>query len=215
MDGAVMTGKDSRRIGILGGTFDPPHLGHLLIAETARVTLGLEAILFLPAGEPWLKAGQRITSGSHRREMVRRAIANNPRFALCDTELRRAGPSYTVDTLRELRATLADDCALYFIVGSDVLPQFHLWKEPERILELCRLAVVERPDGPAQPLELLAAQYPAAVAAGAVVSLPGPQVSISASELRRQLAAGHAARYQIPDAVIDYIRCHALYKTWE
>ena len=215
MDGAVMTGKESRRVGILGGTFDPPHLGHLLIAETARVTLGLEAILFLPAGEPWLKAGQRITSGSHRREMVQRAIADNPRFALCDTELRRAGPSYTVDTLRELRATLADDCALYFIVGSDVLPQFHRWKEPERILELCRLAVVERPDGPAQPLELLASQYPAEVAAGAVVSLPGPQVNISASELRRQLAAGHAARYQIPDAVADYVRCHALYRSLE
>lgn len=215
MDGAVMTGRDARRIGILGGTFDPPHLGHLLIAETARIALDLESVWFLPAGEPWLKAGQRISSSWHRREMVRRAIADNPRFALCDTELRRAGPSYTVDTLRELRATLADDCVLYFIVGSDILLQFHRWKEPERILELCRLAVIERPDGPEEPLELLAAQYPAAVAAGAVVSLRGPQVSISASELRRQLAAGHAARYQIPDAVIDYIRCHALYKTSE
>ena len=204
---------DARRIGILGGTFDPPHLGHLLIAESARTALGLESALFLPAGEPWLKAGQRITPGIHRRRMVELAIADNPHFALCDAELRRAGPSYTADTLAELRAELADDCIIYFIVGSDVLPQFQRWKEPERILNLCRLAVIERPGGPANPIELMAAQYPAAYAAGAIVSVPGPAVDISASDLRRQLASGDMARYQIPAAVADYIRRHGLYNT--
>ena len=202
-----------RRIGILGGTFDPPHLGHLLIAESARTALDLESVQFLPAGEPWLKSGQRITAGRHRRRMVELAIADNPHFALCDAELRRAGPSYTADTLAELRAELADDCIIYFIVGSDVLPEFHRWKSPDRILNLCRLAVIERPGGPAHPIELLAAQYPDAYAAGAIVSVPGPAVDISASELRRRLAAGDAVRYQIPDAVGDYIRRHGLYTT--
>ena len=211
--GDGMNSDDARRIGILGGTFDPPHLGHLLIAESARTALGLESVWFLPAGEPWLKAGQRITAGVHRQRMVELAIADNPHFALCDAELRRAGPSYTADTLAELRAELADDCIIYFIVGSDVLPQFHRWQEPERILNLCRLAVIERPGGPANPIELLAVQYPAAYAAGAIVSVPGPAVDISASELRRRLAAGDLARYQIPDAVGDYIRRHGLYTT--
>ena len=204
---------DSRRIGILGGTFDPPHLGHLLIAESARTALGLEAVWFLPAGEPWLKSGQCITPGPQRRRMVELAIADNPHFALCDLELRRDGPSYTADTLGELRAQLPDDCIIYFIVGSDVLPDFRRWKEPGRILELCRLAVIERPGGPANPLELMAGLYPDAVAGGAVVLVPGPAVDISASELRRRLAAGNydGARYQIPNAVADYIRREGLY----
>lgn len=200
-----------RRIGILGGTFDPPHLGHLLIAESARTALGLESVWFLPAGEPWLKAGQRITGGVQRRRMVELAIGDNPHFALCDLELRRDGPSYTADTLGELRREFGDDCIIYFIVGSDVLPQFHLWKSPGRILELCRLAVIDRPGGPANPIELMTGMYPDAVDAGAVVSVPGPRVNISASELRRQLTAGHVARYQIPNAVADYIRRHGLY----
>lgn len=215
MTGPGITGDEPRRIGILGGTFDPPHLGHLRIAETARAALELESVWFLPAGEPWLKAGRRITPGPQRRRMVQLAIAGNPNFALCDAELRRSGPSYTVDTLQDLRAQMPDDCALYFIVGSDVLPQFHRWKDPERILTLCRLAVLERPGGPAQPLTLLAARYPAAVAAGAVVAVPGTPLHISASELRRRLAAGLSVRCQIPDAVADYIRRNALYLTPE
>ena len=107
--------------------------------------------------------------------MVELAINGNADFRVCDWELRRTGPSYTVDTLRELRAGLADGVGLYFIVGSDVLTQFHLWKEPEQILELCRLVVVERPDGPPEPMELMARQYPEAVADGAVLSVPGPR----------------------------------------
>ena len=203
--------NDSRRIGILGGTFDPPHLGHLLIAESARTALGLESVLFLPAGEPWLKAGQRITAGVKRRRMVELAIGDNPHFGLCDLELRRDGPSYTADTLGELRRELGDECILYFIVGSDVLRDFRRWKDPGRILELCRLAVIERPGGPANPIELMAGLYPDAVARGGIVLVPGPAVDISASELRRLLASGDGARYLIPDAVADYIRRQGLY----
>ena len=200
------------RIGILGGTFDPPHLGHLLIAETARVALALETVLFLPAGEPWLKSGQRVTPAGHRLRMVQLAVAGNPGFRVCDCEVRRRGPTYTVATLRQLRAQFPPAADFYFIVGSDVLAQFHRWQEPERILELCRLAVIERPGGPPDGIAALAERFPPAAAAGALVSVPGPRVDFSASELRRILAAGQSARYRIPDAVMDYIKEHKLYQ---
>ena len=201
-----------RRIGILGGTFDPPHLGHLLIAETARAALGLESVIFLPAGEPWLKSGQRITPASHRLEMVQLAVADNPDFCVSDCEVRRRGATYTVDTLRELRCGFPPDTDLYFIVGSDVLEQFHRWKEPEAILELCRLAVIERPGGPEEGIAALRGNFSEALDAGAVVSVAGPRVDFSASELRRVLAAGLSTRYQIPHSVAEYIAEHDLYQ---
>ena len=204
-------GPPSRRIGILGGTFDPPHLGHLLIAETARVALDLESVLFLPAGEPWLKSGQRITPSAHRLRMVELAIADNPDFCASDREVRRTGATYTVDTLRELSGAYPSGTNFYFIVGSDVLDQFHRWKEPEGILELCRLAVIERPGGPADGVATLVERFPAAVKSGAVLPVAGPRVDFSASELRRILAAGRSVRYQVPDPVAEYIQQHQLY----
>ena len=203
---------DRRRIGILGGTFDPPHLGHLLIAETARVALALEMVMFLPAGEPWLKSGQRITPAHHRLKMVQLAVADNPDFCVSDCEIRRTGATYTVDTLRQLRRGFPPDTELYFIVGSDVLDQFHRWKEPDAILGLCRLAVIERPGGPEDGIATLRADFPDALDAGAVVSVAGPRVDFSASELRRVLAAGQSTRYQIPDGVAQYIAEHGLYR---
>ncbi len=208
----VMEDESPRRVGILGGTFDPPHLGHLLIAETARVALGLERVLFIPAGEPWLKSGQRVTPASHRLRMAQLAVADNPDFCVCDCEVRRGGASYTVDTLRELKSEYPDSADFYFIVGSDVLCQFHRWKEPERILELCRLAVIERPGGPQDGITVLGERFPDAVANGVVLSVRGPRVDFSASELRRILAEGQSARYQIPHAVVDYIERQGLYR---
>ena len=205
-------GDSDRRIGILGGTFDPPHLGHLLIAETARVALDLESVLFVPAGEPWLKSGQRITPASHRLRMVQLAVADNPHFCVSDCEVQRSGATYTVDTLRELRCAYTDDTELFFIVGSDVLDQFHRWKEPDEILTLCRLAVIERPGGPVDGIGTLSERFPDAVASGAVVPVAGPRVDFSASELRRILAAGQSVRYQVPDQVVEYIKDHELYR---
>ncbi len=205
--------ENPRRVGLLGGTFDPPHLGHLMIAETARVALQLESVLFVPAGEPWLKSGQQITAATHRLRMVELAVADNPYFHVCDCEIRRSGATYTVDTLHELRSAYPGDAELYFIVGSDVLCEFHRWKEPESILALCRLAVIERPGGPSDGMETLARRFPSAIANGAVVSLAGPRVDFSASELRRTLATGRSVRYQVPDAVAQYITEHHLYRT--
>ncbi len=204
-------GEPARRIGILGGTFDPPHLGHLLIAETARVALGLESVLFVPAGEPWLKSGQLITPATHRMRMTQLAVADNPDFCVSDCEVIRSGATYTVDTLRDLRRQYPKSAELYFIVGSDVLEQFHRWKEPDSILELCRVAVIERPGGPADGAASLTQRFPDALVSGAVVSVPGPRVDFSASALRQTLADGQSVRYQIPDAVADYIKEHDLY----
>ena len=201
-----------RCIGILGGTFDPPHLGHLLIAETARIALDLDTVMFLPAGEPWLKSGQRITPAEHRLRMVQLAVADNPDFCVSDCEIRRTGATYTVDTLRQLRRRFSADTELYFIVGSDVLDQFHRWKEPEAILNLCRLAVIDRPGGPVEGIATLRENFSDALNAGAVVSVAGPRVDFSASELRRVLAAGQSTRYQIPDTVAAYIDEHRLYR---
>ncbi len=201
-----------RRIGILGGTFDPPHLGHLLIAETARVALDLDTVMFLPAGEPWLKSGQRITLAEHRLRMVQLAVADNPGFCVSDCEIRRTGATYTVDTLRQLRRRFSADTELYFIVGSDVLDQFHRWKEPEAILNLCHLVVIERPGGPVEGIATLRGNFSDALDAGAVVSVAGPRVDFSASELRRVLACGQSTRYQIPDVVAAYIDEHRLYR---
>lgn len=213
-----------RRIGVMGGTFDPPHLGHLQAAETARAALGLASVRFVPAGEPWLKAGRRITPAAHRLQMVALAIAGSPHFALCDWEIRRPGPSYTVDTLERLRRELPANADLYFIVGSDVLPDFHRWHRPERILELCRLAVVGRPgrgdddkdddDGDDDAgISALASRFPQAVASGAVVRTPGSTVACSASELRQALAEGRPVRRLIPDAVAAYIARQGLYRS--
>ena len=204
--------RTGRRIGILGGTFDPPHLGHLLIAETARVALDLESVIFLPAGEPWLKSGQQITPAGHRLNMVRIAVSDNPDFCASDCEIRRTGATYTVDTLRELRRDYPDETEFYFVVGSDVLEQFHRWKEPEGILALCRLAVIERPGSPDNAVATLGQRFPDAVESGAVMSVAGPRVDFSASELRRILADGQSVRYQVPDAVAEYIKRNGLYR---
>ncbi len=133
------------RVGILGGTFDPVHVGHLIIAEEALSQLALDQVLFIPTGQPWLKADQPLSAAEHRLKMVELAIASNPRMAVSQIEVDRSGPTYTVDTLEQLKIDLGEDVQLYFILGLDALEQFHRWKRPERIIELCNLAIASRP----------------------------------------------------------------------
>ncbi len=118
------------RIGVLGGTFDPIHLGHLMIAEEVRLRLQLDRIIFIPAGQPRLRADEYLTPAADRLRMVQLATANDPHFQVCDVETRRSGPTYTVDTLEELDQRLGPDASLHFIVGEDILGQFHRWKDP-------------------------------------------------------------------------------------
>jgi nicotinate-nucleotide adenylyltransferase len=196
-------------IGVLGGTFDPIHLGHLLVAEEAKARLDLGEVLFVPAGEPWLKANNAISPAEHRLEMVRLAIAEKAYFKLSVMEIERAGPTYTVDTMAELKAQLGADDELFFILGWDNLNQLPQWREPARLIELCRLVAVPRVDSPTPDLASLEKAIPGL--SQRVVLLDQPRVDINASEIRRQVAQGLSISQLVPEAVEKYIREHKLY----
>ena len=199
------------RVGVLGGTFDPVHLGHLIVAEDARLQLALDKVIFMTAGQPWLKSEQPLTPAEQRFDMVRLATGSNPHFEVARQEIDRTGPTYTVDTLEVLHRDLGPDTSIYFIVGLDALEQFHRWRDPERILALCHLAAVRRPGWLEFDVEGFLRQYPQAP--GKVELLSMPLVDISGTELRRRAAAGESLRYQVPDAVAEYIEGHQLYRS--
>ena len=208
--------------GILGGTFDPIHFGHLRLAEEMAGGIGLDRVRFIPAGQPPHRETPR-TSATHRLEMVRRAVAGNPRFVVDAREVQRPQPSYTVDTLTELRAELGTEQPLWLLLGSDAflgLPSWHDW---QRVFELANIAVAARPgselgqvDAMAEPLqrEVLNRKVADASAAGPAGSLLLWQMTpleISATAIRHTLERQGSARYLLPDAVLDYIHEHQLY----
>ena len=195
-------------IGILGGTFDPIHTGHLILAEEARLQLSLDEVLFVPAGQPWLKAGRSIIAAFHRVEMVRRAIADNSHFKLCTLEVERSGPSYTVDTLTALREQLGAEASFFFILGRDTLADLPLWKEPARLLQMCRLVVAPR-ISPAVDLDSLEASMPGIK--NSVIELDMPVIEISSSVIRERVAQGLSIRYLVPERVEEYIAEQILY----
>jgi nicotinate-nucleotide adenylyltransferase len=194
-------------LGILGGTFDPIHLGHLAIAEDAREALGLERVLFVPAATPPHKPDRVVTGAAHRLAMVELAIAGNPAFSVSRMELERGGLSYTVDTLEALRADGVVNP--WFILSSEALAGLSAWHEPDRLLGLCHLAVVPRSGHPLIDRDWLEARFPGR--GDRVRFLPGPLLAISGSVVRRRAAAGRSVRYLVPDAVARYIADHALY----
>ncbi len=198
------------KVGIFGGTFDPIHIGHLIAAEEARCVLGLDQVLFIPAGRPWFKAGQRITQAGHRMAMVQRAVASNPWFKASDIEVRRPGPTYTVDTLVELRQSLGCDVDLYVILGLDALKEMHRWREPGRIFEMATVVGISRPGTPNFDPGVLDGISPGVSAK--VVLINGVRIDISGTELRRRVAQGRSIRYWVPDAVEAYIHEHGLYR---
>lgn len=192
-----------RRLGIFGGTFDPVHLGHLLMAEEAAERLGLDRLVFLPATRPAHKRDRRITPASHRVAMLRLATRGNPRFAVSRLEADREGVTYTVQSLEWFAKREKAD--LYFLMGQDSLEDFATWRDPERILALARLAVVPRGDGDRPSLDPAVRRR--------VVFLKPPRIGIASSEIRRRLARRRAVRYWLPDSVLAYIRRHGLYRT--
>lgn len=194
--------------GILGGTFDPPHYGHLAAAETARHTLGLDRILWIPAGSPPHKAHGRVTPAIHRLEMLRLAAAGNPGFAVSDLEIRQAGPSYTVNTLQSLASTHSSE-RLIFILGSDEFAGLATWRQPEEIPRYADLAVMVRA-GITFEVGEVERQVPAL--AGKYSLIQVPNLPISSSELRSKVRAGLPVRYLVPDAVREYIASHGLYR---
>jgi nicotinate-nucleotide adenylyltransferase len=196
------------KVGILGGTFDPIHKGHLAVAEEVRLRLHLDEVLFIPVGHPWRKADSLILPAAHRVEMVRLAIADRPSFRLSSIEVNREGPSYTVDTLEELRSARGGD-DIYFIVGWDSLTDLLNWRAPDRIIRLCHLVAVPRPGYLPPDLQSLAAIIPGI--SERVLLLDGPEVDVSASQIRERVASGFPISGLVPEAVEQYIREHGLY----
>lgn len=200
-------------LGVFGGTFDPVHVAHLALAQEAAESLGLERVLFVPAGSPPHKPGIPVTPGEDRLAMVRLAIAGNDRFDASRIELDREGPSYTVDTLEALAAERAADGLggdVVLILSADAFLGLPTWHEPRRVLELARLAVAPR-DGYAEARpDFLAAHFPDL--AHRAIFLDGPRIRLSASGLRDRAAAGRSLRYLVPDAVAAYIGDHDLYR---
>jgi nicotinate-nucleotide adenylyltransferase len=193
-------------IGVLGGTFDPVHIGHLIVAEEARIKLGLEEVLFVPAGEPWLKQDRDVTQAIHRVEMVRRAIADNPDFKLSTLEVDRSGPSYTVDTLEALQERLSET-SLFFVLGRDTLAELPLWKDPRKVIQLCRLVVPPRLG--TRDLRHLEEAIPGLLER--VIQLDMPVIGISSSEIRQRIARGLPIRYLVPPGVEEYITEQRIY----
>ena len=197
-----MGSKGKLRVGILGGTFNPIHLGHLLIAQDALEQAGLEQVLFIPTAQPPHKPLAGNVSAQHRLRMLKLAIAGNPQFAVDDLEIRRGGKSYSVETLAELQARLpAAD--FYFIIGADSLVELPQWYQVERLVKLCRFLVFERPGYTAQPMRRLAGlRYR---------SLATHPCEISSREIRERLASRRSIRYLVPEPVRRYIERHQLY----
>jgi len=196
-------------IGVLGGTFDPIHNGHLIVAEETKVRLNLAEVLFVPAGLPWLRVDSPITAAEHRIQMVRLAIGNQPYFKLSTTEVERAGPSYTVDTIAELKGQLGAGDELFFILGWDSLAELPQWREPERLIKMCRLVAVPRVGYLVPDFKALEAAIPGL--ANRVILLDTPLIDISASLIRKRVAQGLSIGHLVPAPVDRYIREQGLY----
>ncbi len=201
-----------RAFGILGGTFDPVHLGHLALAHEALRALELDHVLFVPNADPPHKQDQDVAPAVHREAMVALAIEPEARFVLSRIELEREGRSYAVDTVAELatRARRGGQPDPWFVMSAEALDDFHSWREPDRILQLCRLAVAPRPG--AEPLdhEWVAKHYPGLE--DRFTFLPGPELDIRSTDIRARVASGGSIKELVPEVVIDYIERHGLYR---
>ena len=199
------------KMGVLGGTFDPIHLGHLIVAEDIRQKLGLGEVLFVPAGRPWLKLKEEkpISAAEHRLAMVRLAVASNPYFKVSTLEIDRPGLSYSIDTVLELKAKLGAKAEIYFIVGPDALAELPRWKDPGRLVEVCQVVGIGRPGHAQADLHTLESSIPGV--SQRIMLMDVPQIDISATEIRRRVAQRLSIRYLVPEAVEKYIAEHRLY----
>jgi nicotinate-nucleotide adenylyltransferase len=196
------------RIGVLGGTFDPPHYGHLILAEQAWEQLALSRVLWVPAGNPPHKQDELVTPVEHRLELVRLAIADNPRFELSLVDARREGPDYSYAMLAIIAAEHPGD-ELVFLIGEDSLRDLPTWKKPEKLIEVAQLGVMRRRDV-VYDIGQLEAAIPGLV--GCLSFIDTPLVDISSEMIRDHLAKGRSVRYQTPDGVIQYVHQHRLYQ---
>jgi len=198
------------KIGVLGGTFDPVHIGHLIIAEEVRFRLKLDHVLFIPAGQPWLKVNRVISEAKHRVAMTNLAIASNSYFKLSSVEIDHPSPSYTVDTIKTLQTQFNSAARIFLILGWDSLNELPLWKEPGRVISMCQLVIVPRLNYPRPDLKSLDKTIPGIVSN--TIMLDILTIDISSTEIRRRVAEGVSIRYLVPQEVEKYIAENGLYR---
>ncbi|AXO36171.1 nicotinate-nucleotide adenylyltransferase [Micromonospora chalcea] len=195
--------EDIRRVGIMGGTFDPIHHGHLVAASEVADRFGLDEVVFVPTGQPWQKAEEAVTPAEDRYLMTVIATASNPRFQVSRVDIDRGGPTYTVDTLRDLHAEYGAKAQLFFITGADALERILSWKDLDEALELAHFIGVTRPG-----FELTDKHLPA----DSVSLVQVPAMAISSTDCRARVARGEPVWYLVPDGVVQYIAKRRLYQ---
>ncbi|MFC1931294.1 nicotinate-nucleotide adenylyltransferase [Chloroflexota bacterium] len=196
-------------IGVLGGTFDPVHNAHLIVAEEVKARLNMSKVIFMPAGQPQLKEEKSISAAGHRFQMLSLALADKPHFKLSSMEIERPGPSYTVDTIAELRPQIGDEDELFFILGRDNLAQLPKWHDATRLAGMCYFVAVPRPGSLRPDLKALEASLPGI--SQRVMLIDRPEIDISASAIRERVARGLSIRHLVPEPVNSYIKEHGLY----
>jgi len=198
------------KIGVLGGTFDPIHNGHLALAEEARAYLNLNEVIFLPAGQPWMKSDRSISPARHRTAMIALALQSRPYFKTSTIEIEHQGPSYSVNSIAELKTQAVEPTDWYFILGWDNLSKIPQWREPAKLIEMCFLAAVPRPGYERPNMKKLEAALPGI--AKKVILMDKPRLEISATDIRNKAAQGLPISGLVPEAVEKYIKENGLYR---
>ncbi|GIU96967.1 MAG: putative nicotinate-nucleotide adenylyltransferase [Actinomycetota bacterium] len=196
-----------RRIGVMGGTFDPIHYGHLVTAEEALHQFSLDEVLFVPTGRPWMKEHDVVSPAEDRYLMTVIATASNPRFAVSRMEVDRDGPTYTVETLRSLKAELGPDTQLFFITGADAVLEIVQWKEPEELFDLAHFIAATRPG-----YDLASFEAHAPLAHPGITVMHIPALAISSTDIRGRVRQGRPIRYLVPEGVNSYVQKAGLYR---
>ncbi len=198
------------KIGISGGTFNPIHIGHLMVAEMVRDSFGLDKVLFVPSGMPPHKNLSSVACAKHRFDMVKKAVEGNPYFKESRIEIDREGYTYTVDTLKNLREIYGNNASLYYIIGADVLNDLLTWKDYEEVLKICEFIAVLRPGNDMQAFEKQI-EYLKQTYCAKIHFINTPLIEISSTEIRDRAKEGRSIKYLVPDAVEEYIKLNSLY----
>ena len=196
-------------MGVLGGTFDPVHMGHLIIAEEAQAKLALDKVIFVPAGQPWLKEGTKISPARCRLAMLARALKSNENFHLDTQEINRPGLTYTVDTISRMKEELGEGTDLYFLIGLDALVELGQWKDPKRLSRLCTFVAMKRPGY--TTLDLNSLERSIVGITKRICLVDNLQVDISSSDIRERIREGLSISYLLPEGVEEYIKQEGLY----
>ena len=201
---------EKKRVGILGGTFDPIHVGHLMTAETVRDEYHLDKVIFIPAAVPPHKQNQDVTEAMHRYVMTVLATCSNPNFEVSDIEMNRPGPSYTIDTIRELLERFGEDTEFYFITGADAIQEIHTWDRIEELLEMCHFIGASR-QGCLPDVNQIKASF-GELGKRKIHRLETPELEISSTDIRNRIKKGYSIKYIVPTAVEQYIYKQGLYR---